>query len=64
MARSGWSAELNPDQLKKLADSYVVQAKRIETGAERLGMLTLADALINMAELKELVLEHGRRLFN
>jgi hypothetical protein len=64
MTGSGWSALLNPDQLKKLADTYRVQAKRIRTGPERLRILTVADALINLAEIKKLMLDYERRLLN
>jgi hypothetical protein len=37
---------------------------QIETGPERLRVLTVADALINLAEIKKLLLEYERRLLN
>jgi hypothetical protein len=50
--------------LKRLADRYVAQAARIECGEKRLRVLTLADALINLAEIKRLLLDYERRLLN
>jgi hypothetical protein len=37
---------------------------RIETGPERLRVLTVADALMNLAEIKKLLLAYERRLLN
>jgi hypothetical protein len=37
---------------------------QIETGPERLRVLTIADALMNLAEIKKLLLEYERRLLN
>jgi hypothetical protein len=37
---------------------------QIETEPERLRVLTVADALINLAEIKKLLLEYERRLLN
>jgi hypothetical protein len=57
MQRTSLSSTLSPDQLIGLADHYVAQAARIECGDERLRMLTLADALTNLPEIKGLLLE-------
>lgn len=64
MARPASSSQLSPDELKKLAEKQIAQAMRIETTAERLRMLTVADALVNLAEIKKLYLEYERRLLN
>jgi hypothetical protein len=64
MARPSSSAQLSPDELKKLAETQIAQAIRIETGPERLRVLTVADALMNLAEIKKLFLEYERRLLN
>jgi hypothetical protein len=64
MPRTSLSSTLSPDQLKRLADRHVAQATRIECGDERLRMLTLADALTNLAEIKRLLLDYERRLLN
>jgi hypothetical protein len=64
MARPALSAQLNPDELKKLAETQIAHAMRIETGPERLRILTVADALMNLAEIKKLFLEYERRLLN
>jgi hypothetical protein len=64
MARPAFSTHLSPDELKKLAENQIAQAKRLETGPERLRVLTVADALINLAEIKKLLLEYERRLLN
>ncbi|WP_423961957.1 hypothetical protein [Bradyrhizobium sp.] len=58
MTGSGWSASLNPEQL---AEACRVQAKRIRTAPERLRVLTFADALINLAEIKKLLRDYERR---
>ena len=58
------SSQLSPDELKKLAEKQIAQAMRIETGPERLRVLTVADALMNLAEIKKLMLEYERRLLN
>jgi hypothetical protein len=58
------SSTLSPDQLKRLADRHIAQAARIECGYERQRMLTLADALTNLAEVKRLLLDYERRLLN
>ena len=64
MARPARSTQLSPHQLKKLAETRIAQAMRIKTGPERLRVLTVADALMNLAEIKELLLEYERRSLN
>jgi hypothetical protein len=64
MARPAISSQLGPDELKKLAEKQIAQAMRIETGTERLRVLTVADALMNLAEIKKLLLEYERRFLN
>jgi hypothetical protein len=64
MARPALSAQLNPDELKKLAETQTAHAMRIEAGPERLRILTLADALMNLAEIKKLFPEYERRLLH
>jgi hypothetical protein len=64
MARPASSTQLSPDELKKLAKNEIAQAMRIVSGPERLRMLTVADALVNLAEIKKLYLEYERRSLN
>jgi hypothetical protein len=64
MARPAFSSLLSPDELKKLAETQISQAMQIETGPERLRVLTVADALMNLAEIKTLLLRYERRLLN
>ena len=64
MPKTSISAALSPDQLKQLAEIEVAQARRIDSGDERLRRLTLADALNNLAEIKKLLLQYERRLLN
>ena len=64
MARPASSTQLSPDELKKLAKNEIAQAMRIVSGPERLRILTVADALVNLAENKRLYLEYERRLLN
>ena len=64
MAISAFSAHLSPDQLQELAEAQTAAAMRLETGPERLRVLTVADALSNLAEVKKLLLEYERRLLN
>jgi hypothetical protein len=64
MARAALSSRLSPDELKKLAETEIAEAMRIETGPERLRVLTVADALMNLAEIKKLLLKYERRLLN
>jgi hypothetical protein len=64
MTRPALSSQLSPDELKKLAETQIAQAMQIETGPERLRVLTVADALMNLAEIKKLLLEYERRFLN
>jgi predicted short-subunit dehydrogenase-like oxidoreductase (DUF2520 family) len=64
MARPALSSHLSPDELKKLAETQIAQAMQIETGPERLRLLTVDDALMNLAEIKKLLLEYERRSLN
>jgi hypothetical protein len=64
MARPALSTHLSPDELRKLAETQIAQAMQIKTGPERLRVLTIADALMNLAEIKKLLLEYERRLLN
>jgi DNA-binding transcriptional ArsR family regulator len=64
MARPAFSAHLSPDELKELAEAQIAEAMRLQTGPERLRVLTVADALNNLAEVKKLLLNYERRLLN
>jgi hypothetical protein len=64
MARPAFSSQLSPEELKRLAETQIAEAMRIETGPERLRVLTVADALMNLAEVKKLLLQYERRLLN
>jgi hypothetical protein len=64
MARPALSALLSPDELRELADAHVALAMRTERGPERLRILTFADALIDLAETKKLLLRYERWLLN
>lgn len=64
MASPAFSAHLSPDELKQLAEAQIAEAMRLKTGPERLRVLTVADALINLAEVKKLLLDYERRLLN
>ena len=64
MARQASSAHLNPDELKKLAETQIARAMQIKKGSERLRVQTVADALMNLAEIKTLLLKYERRLLN
>jgi hypothetical protein len=64
MARPTLSSLLSSDELTKLAEAQIAEAMQIETGPERLRVLTVADALINLAEIKKLLLKYERRLLN
>jgi len=64
MARLALSSQLSPDELNKLAETQIAQARQIEPGPERLRVLTVADALMNLAEIKKLLLDCERRLLN
>ena len=64
MARPTLSTHLSADELRKLAETQIAQAMQIETGPERLRILTVADALMNLAEIKKRLLKYERRLLN
>jgi hypothetical protein len=64
MARPASSAHLSPDELEKLAEKQIARAMQIETWPERLRVLTVADALKNLAEIKKRLLKYERRLLN
>jgi hypothetical protein len=64
MARPALSTHLSPDELRKLAETQIVQAMQIETGPERLRVLTVADALMDLGEIEKLLLKYERRLLN
>lgn len=64
MAKPALSAHLSPDELENLAEKQMARAKRIRTGPERLRVLTVADALRNLAEIKKRLLRYERRLLN
>lgn len=59
-----FGSTLSPEQLKRLAEIEVAQARRIESGDERLRRLTRAGALTNLAEIKRLLLDYERRFLN
>lgn len=64
MAKPALISQLSPDELKQLAETKIAQAMLIEAGPERLSALTVADAIMNMAEIKQLLLKYERRLLN
>ena len=64
MAKPRSSAHLSPEELEKLADKQIARARRIKTEPERLRVLTVADALKNLAEIKKRLLKYERRLLN
>ena len=64
MARPASSAHLSPDELKNLAEAQIARAMQIKKGSERLRVLTVADALMNLAEIKTLLVKYKRRLLN
>jgi hypothetical protein len=64
MARPASSAHLTPDELKNLAETQIARAMQIKKGPERLRVLAVADALMNLAEIKTLLLKYERRLLN
>jgi len=55
MARPAFSTHLSPDELKKLAETQIAQAMRLEAGPERLSALTVADALMKSGGDQETV---------
>jgi len=58
------SSDLSPDELKELAETQIDRAMQIETGPERLRVLTIAGAMMNLAEIKQRLLKYERRLLN
>jgi hypothetical protein len=64
MAKPAFSARLSPEELEKLAEKQIARARRIKKGPERLRVLTVADALKNLAEIKKRLLKYQRRLLN
>ena len=64
MAKPALSARLSPEELEKLAEVQIAKARRIKTEPERLTVLTVADALKNLAEIKKRLLKYERRLLN
>jgi hypothetical protein len=58
------STLMSPDEMKQLANAQAARAKRIKDGPERLRILTLADAMTNVAEIKKRLLKYQRRLLN
>ena len=64
MAKPALSARLSPEELEKLAEEQIARATQIKTDPERLRVLTVADALKNLAEIKKRLLKYERRLLN
>ncbi len=64
MAKPALSSQLSPDGLRRLAETRTAEAMRIEAGPEQLTALTIAEALMNLAEIKERLLKYQRRLMN
>jgi hypothetical protein len=64
IARPAFSSQLSPAELKKLAETQMAEAMQIETGPERLRVLSVAEALMNVAEIKKRLLKYERRLLN
>ena len=64
MAKLASSAHLNPDELKRLAETQITRAMQVKKGSERLRVLTVADALMNLAEIKTLLVKYERRLLS
>ena len=58
------STLMSPDEMKQLANAQAARAKRIKDGPARLRILTLADAMTNVAEIKKRLLKYQRRLLN
>jgi hypothetical protein len=57
-------SRLSPDELRKLSETQTVRAIRIERGPERLRVLAVANVLMDMADIKELLLKYEHRLLN
>jgi len=64
MVRLAFNSRLGPDELKELAQIQVAMAMRIEPGPDRLRVQTIADALVNLAEIKGLLSKYERRSLN
>jgi hypothetical protein len=64
MAKPALSARLSPEELEKLAEKQIAKARRIKTEPERLRVLTVADALKNLAEIKKRLLKYEQWLLN
>lgn len=62
--RSASSSRLSPDELKQLAETQIARAMQIETGPERLRVLTIAGTMMHLAEIKQRLLKYERRLLN
>ena len=58
------SSRLSPDELKQLAETQMARAMQTKTGPERLRVLTMAGAMMNLAEIKKRLLKYERRLLN
>jgi predicted short-subunit dehydrogenase-like oxidoreductase (DUF2520 family) len=63
MAKPAFS-NLSPDELRELAETQMARALEVEAEPERLRVLTVADTLMNLAEIKRLLLKYERRLLN
>jgi hypothetical protein len=63
-AKSALGAHLSPEELESLAAKQTARATRIKAAPERLRVLTVADALRNLAEIKKRLLKFERRLLN
>ena len=55
---------MSPDELKQLAETQMARAMQTKTGPERLRVLTMAGAMMNLAEIKKRLLKYERRLLN
>jgi hypothetical protein len=64
MAEPALGVHLSPEELEQLAVEQIARASRIKTGPERLRVLTVADALRHLAEIKKRLLKYQRRLLN
>jgi hypothetical protein len=64
VAKPAFSAHLSPDELERLAETQIARAQQIRKDSERLRVLTVADALRNLAAIKKLLLKYERRLLN
>jgi hypothetical protein len=64
MAKPALSTHLSPEELERLAEKQMARAMRIKTGPERLRVLTVADALRYLAEIKKRLRKFERGLLN